>query len=259
MTEERVAVVTGSSRGIGKAVAKLLAARGFAVAMNGTVAEAQVADALAEVAAYGRPVVYLQGDVGTTAGRRLLVDGVMKRFGRIDALVNNAGVAPRERRDILETTEESFDYVLDVNLKGLFFLTQAVAGIMIRQGSLEGCGTPPVIVNISSISAYTPSVERGEYCISKAGVGMVTKLFAQRLAEFGIRVYEVRPGIIETDMTRGVQEKYSALIAAGLTPIRRWGRPEDVARTVAMLCEDCLCFSTGEVINVDGGFHLRKL
>lgn len=259
MTDERVAVVTGSSRGIGKAVAKLLAARGFAVAMNGTVAEAQVTDALAEVAAYGRPVVYLQGDVGTTAGRRLLVDGVMKRFGRIDVLVNNAGVAPRERRDILETTEDSFDHVLDINLKGLFFLTQAVAGVMIRQVSQEGCSLPPVIVNISSISAYTPSVERGEYCISKAGVGMVTKLFAQRLAEYGIKVYEVRPGIIETDMTRGVQDKYSALIAAGLTPIKRWGRPEDVARAVAMLCEDCLCFSTGEAINVDGGFHLRRL
>lgn len=216
-------------------------------------------DALAEVALHGQPVRYVLGDISQPADRKRIVDDTLKNHGRIDVLVNNAGVAPKERLDILKTTEESFDYVLGTNLKGTFFLTQAVANVMCRRPPDRQEDVPPMIINISSISAHTASMTRGEYCISKAGVSMTTALFAQRLAEFGIKVYEIRPGIIDTDMTFNVRDKYSEMIANGLTPIRRWGEPEDVARAVGMLCEGYLNFSTGEVINVDGGFHLRKL
>jgi len=183
----------------------------------------------------------------------------MQEFGRIDILVNNAGVAPRERKDILEMSEESFDFVVGINLKGTLFMTQKVANIMIE--GLEGRdqGFNPVIVNIASLSSYTSSPNRGEYCISKAGVSMLTKLFADRLAENGINVYEVRPGIIFTDMTKVVKGKYDKLIDEGLTPIKRWGYPEDIANAVSVFCSGKLNFSTGEVINVDGGFHLKRL
>jgi NAD(P)-dependent dehydrogenase (short-subunit alcohol dehydrogenase family) len=182
----------------------------------------------------------------------------MDTFGKIDLLVNNAGVAPKERLDLLNMTEESLDYVLDINLKGTLFLTQLVANQMIytiKSGKTDN----PRIINISSISAYTASINRGEYCIAKAGVGMLTKLFADRLAEYGILVYEIRPGIIATDMTSTVKDKYDDLIDNGLTPIKRWGMPEDVANAVSALCSNNFLFSTGEVINVDGGFHIRRL
>jgi NAD(P)-dependent dehydrogenase (short-subunit alcohol dehydrogenase family) len=196
-----------------------------------------------------------QTDVGVAADRDRMVDEVLKRWGRIDVLVNNAGITSIGRRDILDATEESWDRVLAVNLKGPYFLTQRVAREMIRLGA---CLTRPTIVNISSLSAYSVSVNRGDYCISKAAIGMMTSLFALRLAEHGIRVFEVRPGVIETDMTAQAHEKYTKLIAEGLYPIRRWGTPTDVGQAVAMLVSGSLPFSTGDVLNVDGGFHLRR-
>ena len=187
-----------------------------------------------------------------------LVRETLAQCGRLDLLVNNAGMAPRQRMDLLQTTEISYDEVMGVNLKGPFFLTQRVADLMIellQQGKVQ----QPKIINIGSMSAYTASVNRGEYCISKAGMGMMTALFADRLAEYGILVYEVRPGVINTDMTSVVKERYDALIDGGLTPVKRWGEPDDVARAVLAIVQGYLPFSTGEVINVDGGFHLRRL
>ena len=183
---------------------------------------------------------------------------VEETFGRLDVLVNNAGVAPKVRTDILQADEESYDRVMNINLKGPYFLTQAVANWMTRQRS-DRPEDWMCIVNISSMSAYTASPSRGEYCLSKAGISMATQLWAARLAEFDIGVYEIRPGIIATDMTTAVKDKYDKLIKEGLTPIRRWGRPDDVARAVAACARDDLKFSTGEVINVDGGFHMRTL
>jgi 3-oxoacyl-[acyl-carrier protein] reductase len=200
----------------------------------------------------------VQGDVADGAGRERLVAAALNEFGRIDMLVNNAGIAPRQRADMLEMSDASYDEVMAVNLRGPFFLTQQVAKEMVRLVQ-QGVLVDPMIVNIGSLSAYTSSINRAEYCISKAGVAMMTVLFADRLAEYGIRVYELRPGIIETDMTHVAKGKYDALIAEGLTPIRRWGQPDDVAKAVVAIAEGLLPFSTGEVINVDGGFHLRRL
>jgi NAD(P)-dependent dehydrogenase (short-subunit alcohol dehydrogenase family) len=253
-----VAIVTGASRGIGRGIATALAAHGWTAVINyrGNAAAAQeTADAIQ--AAGGRALI-VQADIGAAPDRELLVRTTLERCGRVDLLVNNAGMAPRQRMDLLTTTENSYDEVMAVNLKGPFFLTQRVAYAMIellRQGVID----QPKIINIGSISAYTASVNRGEYCISKAGMGMMTALFAERLAEYGILVYEVRPGIIETDMTSAVKERYDALIGGGLTPLRRWGQPEDVAWAVLAIAQGYMPFSTGEVINVDGGFHLRRL
>jgi NAD(P)-dependent dehydrogenase (short-subunit alcohol dehydrogenase family) len=200
----------------------------------------------------------VQADIGVASDRDFLVRETLEKYGRLDLLVNNAGMAPRQRMDLLQTTEISYDEVMGVNLKGPFFLTQRVANVMIellQQGKVE----QPKIINIGSMSAYTASVNRGEYCISKAGMGMMTALFADRLAEYGILVYEVRPGVINTDMTSGVKGRYDALIGGGLTPLKRWGEPDDVARAVLAIVQGYLPFSTGEVINVDGGFHLRRL
>ncbi|MBX3001702.1 MAG: 3-ketoacyl-ACP reductase [Caldilineaceae bacterium] len=254
----KVAIVTGGSRGIGRGIVLALAARGWGVTVNyrGNAAAAQeTADLVTEA---GSEALIVQADIGAAEDRDRLVQATLDRFGRIDLLVNNAGMAPRVRTDILQTGEESYDEVMAVNLKGPFFLTQRVANAMIELGK-AGDVDRPAIVNIGSISAYTSSPNRGEYCISKAGMGMMTALFADRLAEYGINVYEVRPGIIETDMTSAVTEKYNKMIDEGLTPIRRWGHPDDVARAVVALAEGALPFSTGEIINVDGGFHLRRL
>ena len=258
MSDMCVALVTGAGRGIGRGIALALAERSWAVAVNyrGN-AEAAQETALAVKAAGGRALL-VQADVGLTADRERLLAETLAAFGRLDLLVNNAGMGPRQRVDLLETTEASYDEVMAVNLKGPFFLTQAVAKAMIalvKAGTVEA----PRIVNIGSISAYTASINRAEYCISKAGVGMLTALLAERLANEGINVYEIRPGIIETDLTSVARAKYDALIADGLTPIRRWGQPEDVAAAVVAIAEGYLPFSTGEVINVDGGFHLRRL
>lgn len=258
MLENKAALVTGAARGIGNAIAVQLASEGYAVAILDVFDEEKVEENINKVKKYDNPFLYFKGDITSDESRRSAVDRVMSEFGRIDVLVNNAGVAPKVRMDILETTEESMDFVLGVNLKGTFFLTQLVARIMINEvKTIEGI--KPKIINISSMSAYTSSTQRGEYCISKAGVSMITKLFADRLAEFGINVYEIRPGIIFTGMTKVVKEKYDKLIGEGITPIKRWGYPEDIANAVSVFCSDKLNFSTGEVINVDGGFHIRRL
>jgi 3-oxoacyl-[acyl-carrier protein] reductase len=256
--EGRVAIVTGASRGIGRGIAVALGQRGWQVVINyrgNATAAQECAQAVNE--AGGRALI-VQADIGTSADREHLVQETLDKCGRIDLLVNNAGMAPRQRMDLLQTTESSYDEVMSVNLKGPFFLTQQVARVMIdliQQGSV----LRPKIINIGSMSAYTASTNRGEYCISKAGMAMMTALFADRLAEFGILVYEVRPGVINTDMTSVVKERYDTLISGGLTPVKRWGQPEDVARAVLAIAEEYLPFSTGEVINVDGGFHLRRL
>jgi len=254
----RVAIVTGGARGIGRAIALGLAKHGWAVVINYR-ANAEAAEATRRTCeSAGEPALSIQGDIAVAADRERLVSATLERFGRLDLLVNNAGMAPRLRADMLEMSEASYDEVMAVNLKGPFFLTQLVARTMVelqRRGAASGT----MIVNIGSLSAYTSSTNRAEYCLSKAGVGMMTALYADRLAEFGINVYEIRPGIIETDMTHGVKDKYDALIGGGLTPIKRWGQPEDVAKAVLALADGLLPFSTGEVINVDGGFHLRRL
>ena len=254
----QVAIVTGASRGIGRGIAMALGGQGWTVVINyrgNAVAAQEAADAVQ--AAGGRALI-VQADIGVAPDRDFLVRETLEKCGRLDVLVNNAGMAPRQRADLLQTTEASYDEVMGVNLKGPFFLTQRVANVMIEQLQ-QGTVTQPKIINIGSVSAYTASVNRGEYCISMAGLGMMTALFADRLAEFGILVYEVRPGVINTDMTSVVKARYDALIDGGLTPLKRWGEPEDVAKAVLALVEGYLPFSTGEVINVDGGFHMRRL
>jgi NAD(P)-dependent dehydrogenase (short-subunit alcohol dehydrogenase family) len=255
---KQTALVTGASRGIGRGIAVALAEKGWNVVINyrGNAAAATETIGLVEQAE-GRGLA-MQANIAEAADRQRLIDEIVQKFGRIDLLVNNAGMAPRQRLDILETSEISYDEVMTVNLKGPFFLTQQVARVMIEQLQ-QGVITAPRIVNIGSISAYTSSPNRGEYCLSKAGMSMMTALFADRLAEYGINVYEIRPGVIATDMTSGVKEKYNRLIDEGLTPIRRWGQPDDIGRAVVAIAEGYLPFSTGEVINVDGGFHLHRL
>jgi NAD(P)-dependent dehydrogenase (short-subunit alcohol dehydrogenase family) len=253
-----VAIVTGGSRGIGRGIAVELARIGMNVVIVYHSNETAAQEAKSAMEAVGSECLPVQANVGEAADRDRLVETVRNECGRCDLLVNNAGVAPLERKDLLETTEASFDRVMGINLKGPFFLTQTIANWMVEQR--KECPDRPLrIVNIGSISAYVSSPSRGEYCVSKAGMGMMTSLYADRLAEHGILVFEVRPGIIATDMTSVVKEKYDKLIAEGLTPIRRWGTPEDVAGAVAAIGEGRLDFSTGEVINVDGGFHLRRL
>jgi NAD(P)-dependent dehydrogenase (short-subunit alcohol dehydrogenase family) len=247
--EAKTALVTGASRGIGRGIAIELARAGCRVAINyaGNAQAAQ--EALRLVREAGGDGRVIQGDISSAADRQRLVAEAAKAFGRIDLLVNNAGVAPAVRADVLEAGEESFDRLFAINLKGPYFLTQLAAE-----------GRRGRIVNITSISAYTASVNRGDYCMVKAGLAMMTKLFADRLAGEGINVYEVRPGIVATDMTSGVKEKYDRLILEqGLTPIRRWGTPEDVGRAVRAIAEDRFPFSTGAVFDVDGGFHLQRL
>ena len=276
-----VALITGASRGIGRGIALALAEAGHDLVVNFVASEAAARQTAADCLARGRangPSIraeICQADISITADRRKLIDFTRSTFGRLDLLVNNAGVAPNVRADLLEAGEESFDRLINVNVKGPYFLTQLAAKWMIEQtGSrrreeADGLraslpsphvgGYQPKIITISSVSAYTASVNRGDYCIAKAALSMLTPLFASRLAEHGINVYEIRPGIIATDMTGPVKEKYDKLIADGLTPIERWGTPEDIGRAVAAIAQDLLPFSTGEVINVDGGFHLRRL
>jgi NAD(P)-dependent dehydrogenase (short-subunit alcohol dehydrogenase family) len=261
-----VALITGASRGIGRGIALALAAEGHDLvinyAANTTAAAATASDCAAMAAAAGHRirVECCQADVSERPAREQLIQFTQSRFGRIDLLVNNAGVAPTHRADILEADEASFDRLIGINVKGPYFLTQQIARWMIeQQTSAPRPDNPPKIVTISSISAYTASANRGDYCLAKAALSMLTPLFAARLAEHGIHVYEIRPGIIATDMTRPVQAKYDTLIDNGLTPVRRWGTPEDVGRAVAAIARNAFPFSTGEVFNVDGGFHLRIL
>lgn len=254
----KVALVTGAGRGIGLAIARSLAREGYDVVAGDIHEPEQVAGALAELRALGAEVLYCRADVADAAARSGMLLQVRERFGRLHVLVNNAGVAPRERADVLEASEESYDRVMGINLKGPYFLTQAVARWMIAQrqehSDWAGC-----IVNISSISATVASPSRGEYCISKAGLSMATQLWAARLGEFGIPVYEVRPGVIRTDMTRPVQAKYDRLIQEGLMIQARWGLPQDVGSAVAMLVRGDLTYSTGQVILVDGGMTVPRL
>ena len=254
----RVALVTGSRRGIGYGIARCLAAEGLDIVVNGTGSVDEVRERISELEALGSRVLYCRADVSVPADRARLLDEVDAAFGRIDVLVNNAGVAPSVRADILEATEESYERVMGINLKGPYFLTQAVARRMV-EARARGSTEPYCVINVSSISARVASVNRGEYCLSKAGVAMATKLWAVRLAEHGIAVYEVQPGIIRTDMTAGVTAKYDALIAGGLVPQKRWGLPEDVGKVVAALVRGDLAYSTGQVILVDGGQLLERL
>lgn len=258
-TSRRVALVTGASRGIGRAIAIELGRIGYDLLINYRSNAAEAERTVEEVKAVGEVrVETYAADVANDDDRQQLVAHTRELFGRLDLLVNNAGVAPDKRVDLLLTSTESFDRLLSVNLKGPFFLSQLVARWMIEQKQSVP-DYAPAIVNISSVSAYAASTERGEYCVAKAGMAMMTKLFAARLADEGINVYEIRPGVIATDMTATVKEKYDKLIADGLTPIKRWGTPEDVGRAVAAIASGSFPFSTGEVINVDGGFHLRRL
>lgn len=258
MSEMPAALVTGGSRGIGKGICLELGRLGYAVAVNYATRPDAAEQVVAEIEAGGGTAVVAKGNVGCAEDRRALVETTLEAFGRLDALVNNAGITSQGRKDVLEATEESWNVVFDTNLKGPFFLSQLAAKAMIRLIRAE---TIPggKIVNISSISAYVVSTNRADYCMTKAALGMMTKLFAVRLAEEKIGVFEVCPGVIASDMTAPVKEKYDRLIAEGLWPIRRWGQPDDVAKAVAAVVSDAFPFSTGERLNVDGGFHIRTL
>ncbi len=258
MSTSNVAIVTGASRGIGRAIAVGLGSLGYSVAINYNSNADAAKEAADLVSDAGGKAHIIQANIGSLSDHKKLLEETTSAFGSVNLLVNNAGVAPKVRADLLEMGEESYDFVLDTNLKGPFFLTQLVANHMLETGAREGITRS--IVNIGSISAYAASVNRGEYCMAKAGIGMLTQLFAARLAGDGINVYEVRPGIIATDMTSGVKEKYDRMIIdEGLTPIPRWGQPEDIAKAVSAIAQGHFPFSTGEVLNVDGGFHMKTL
>ena len=244
-----VAVVTGGTRGIVLGIAKALIDKDFSVIISSRNISNE---AQSLIDANPEKVFFFSADISSESDIDSLVAFAKEKFGSIDLLVNNAGVAPKVRKDILEITPEDFDYVTDINLKGTFFVTQKFVPLLAEKGNSR-------IVNISSMSAYTASVNRGEYCVAKAGISMITKLFAARLAEFGISVIEIRPGIIETDMTAKVKEKYETLIADGITPIRRMGQPEDIAKCVAAIADGNFDFCTGTVIDCDGGFSVRCL
>jgi len=251
---KKVALVTGSGRGIGLGMCRELAKSGFDLVVNDIHPTDVVAPALAELQSLGAAVLYCQSDISKVTEHAGMLAKIKQHYGRLDVLVNNAGVAPNVRADVLEASPESFDRLISINLRGPYFLTQAVAKWMIEQKLTRGC-----IINSSSVSSTVASVNRGDYCISKAGISMATMLWAARLAEFGIDVYEVRPGIIASDMTAGVKAKYDALIANGLTLEKRWGTPEDVGRAVATLARGDISYATGQVIMIDGGMTLQRL
>lgn len=253
------AFITGGTRGIGRGIAQHLVDLGYDVAVNGMRPEEQVTEVLDDFRARGaEQVLYVRGDVGSREAREAMMAQIREQAGRLNLLVNNAGVAPKERKDILEASEESFDFVVGTNLKGSYFLTQAAANWMIAQKQADA-ETPAMIINVSSISATVVSVNRGEYCLAKAGLSMATQLFAARLGEYNIPVYEVRPGVTKTDMTAGVTEKYDKLIAEGLCVTPRWGVPEDTGKVVAALARGDFPYSTGQVIMVDGGLTIPRL
>lgn len=255
---KRVALITGGSRGIGFGISKELAVAGYDLAINGRRSEEEVTPALEELRTLGAEVIYCRGDVASESDHAEMIDAIRTKFGRLDVLVNNAGVAPIERKDILVATPESYDRVMNINLKGPYFLTQKVANWMIEQKKndpqFHAC-----IVNVGSISATVVSTNRGEYCLSKAGMGMMTQLFAVRLGEYNIPVYEIRPGIIATDMTAGVKEKYDKLIDEGLMVLSRWGNPEDNGKVVVALADGYMPYTTGQVIMVEGGMTIPRL
>ena len=254
---KKTAIITGGSRGIGFAITLRLAQDGFNVALAGTREENACRENLDMLTKANASWLYIQADVSTPEGRQKIIEETVSRYSRIDLLVNNAGVAPKVRADLLEMTEESWEYVTDTNLKSNMFLTQLAVKVMLKQefiGKKRG-----TIINISSCSAEVSSVNRGEYCVSKAGISMLTKLYADRLARENIFVHEIRPGVIKTDMTSGVTEKYDRLINEGVFPIARWGTGEDVADAAAAFAGDNFLYTTGNVVDVDGGFHIRRL
>lgn len=254
----RTALITGGSRGIGFGIALELAKSGFKVAINGVREQEQARASVDELRSYGSEVIYARGDISSSGDRASVLDQVIQELGPLNVLVNNAGVAPLERNDLLDAGEESFDRVMNINLKGPYFFTQLVARHMVDQvknnRDFSAC-----IINVSSISASLASVNRGEYCLSKAGVSMATSLWAVRLGEFNIPVYEIQPGIIKTDMTAGVREKYDGLIEEGLCVQKRWGMPEDVGKVAAAMATGSMPYSTGQVVMVDGGLTLPRL
>lgn len=252
-------LITGGARGIGLGIAKELAKMGCNLVLNGVRPQEQVEEVLKELSRSGTEVMYCRGDISSATDRDRIIERTLEKFGRLHVLVNNAGIAPKERKDLLETTEESYNNVMDINLKGAFFLTQKVARHMIENKTSDSETETCSIINISSISATVASINRGEYCISKAGVGMMTKLFAARLGEHHIPVYEVRPGIIETDMTLPVLEKYQKLVKGGLNIQPRLGKVEDVGKVVSALVEGNFAYSSGQVIMVDGGLTVPRL
>lgn len=253
----RTALVTGGSRGIGLSIVKELGLNGYRVALMATRPEEEYPESTEILRKAGVDYFWFSGDISNSEDRKRVVLQALEALGAFDVLVNNAGIAPKVRADLLTMTEESFDYVIGTNTKANMFMTQAVALQMMKQplhGDKRG-----TIINISSCSAEVSSVNRGEYCVSKAGISMLTKLYADRLAPEGIFVYEIRPGVIRTDMTSQVEEKYTELIKQGMFPIARWGVPEDVAKAVRAFCSDDFCYTTGNYIDVDGGFHIRRL
>lgn len=253
-----VALITGGSRGIGFGIAQALIKEGYLVAINGIRPAKQMTQTLNNLHANGGEAIYCQGDVSKAEDRNKIIEKIKIQLGHLHLLVNNAGVAPKERKDILEADEESFDRLIGINLKGPYFLTQQVANWMIDE-KIKNPKDIFSIINISSVSATVASVNRGDYCVSKAGMRMSTKLWAARLGEFDIPVYEIQPGVIRTDMTAGVVEKYDKLIAEGLTLQKRWGKPEDLGKTVVALATGMIPYATGQVINIDGGMTIQTL
>ena len=262
-TPPPIALVTGSSRGLGRGVAETLASAGFSVAIH-YASNKDAALAASEACAKLAPnpeqkFAIVGGNIGLAEDRQRLFDEVIAAYGHLDALVNNAGVAPRVRADITEATEDIFDEVIGINLKGPYFLSQLAARYWLANPGKARVPGGYKLLFVTSLSANTASINRGEYCISKAGLGMATQLWAVRLADAGVQVLEIRPGIMMTDMTSGVKDKYDKLLAEGLVPQKRWGNPQDVGLAVKAILEGHFPFSTGDVINVDGGFHLRRL
>jgi len=255
---KKVALITGGTRGIGLGIAKNLATKGYSLALNGVRDENSVKPILESLEETGVEVLYCQGNIGNTDDREEIVKSVKEKYNQLNVLVNNAGIAPKERKDILETSESSYDEVMGINLRGPYFLTQAVANWLIEQKD-EDPEFKSSIINVSSVSATVASVNRGEYCISKSGISMMTQLFAVRLGEFDIPVFEVRPGLIQTDMTAGVKGKYDALLRDGLCVFPRWGTPDDVGKAVASLAEGDMPYSTGQVLMIDGGMTIQRL
>lgn len=252
------ALITGGSRGIGLGIAKQLAVEGWNLAINGMRPEEDVVETLDSLRNLGIQFIYCQGNVGDAADRNAILRKIENDLGPLNALINNAGVAPLERKDLLEMSEASYDRVMNINLKGPFFLSQMVANQMVLNKT-KNPEFQATIINVSSISATVVSINRGEYCISKAGMSMVTQLLATRLGEFGIPVYELRPGITMTDMTAGVKEKYDKLLGEGIAVQKRWGFPEDIGKATASLLRGDFPYSTGQVIMIDGGLTIPRL
>ena len=262
--DKKVLLVTGSTHGIGKAIVLELAKLDYSVVINGAATNHLSNEYKSDLRnIYGvnldNRVLFVQADISIKKDRESLIRKINEKFRRIDVLVNNAGVAPKIRNDILETTEESYDRVMSINLKGPYFLTQAISKWMIQLREQLKNAYKPYIINISSINRYTTSTNRAEYCLSKSAMNMMTKLFGERLAEYGIPVYEISPGIIDTPMTEKIHENYDKLISEGLTPIRRWGKPIDIAKPIVAIVSGLLPFATGIVLDIDGGFHLHRL